>query len=300
MLGETPTKADLIKEGTDQGFAADVVEASQGPAGDRRLLGHLVRSLQARWARRSRRPCWRPRARSSWSRSTSTRTRCSPASCACSRSRPSTPSSTASPSTASWARCRRARSRPSSQGLVGQAGPSDLDLLLDDGQGRPRSGRHRRRGPAVRPGAASGAGQRQGDRRPRPLLSRRRRLRARQARSSPWRPRTPRTPTSTACARRWRWLRRRRPRPPVSSSASPLMPATTRRASSSPRRSLRTARWPRRPTSFWRSSRRDRNWNDEAARKQLLTVFEAAGATSEVAKSGPAAAVIDPVLVESC
>jgi putative thioredoxin len=31
---------------------------------------------------------------------------------------------------------------------------------------------------------------------------------------------------------------------------------------------------------------RDRTWNDEAARKQLLTVFEAAGQMSEVAKSG--------------
>ncbi len=31
---------------------------------------------------------------------------------------------------------------------------------------------------------------------------------------------------------------------------------------------------------------RDRAWNDEAARKQLLTVFEAAGQMSEVAKSG--------------
>jgi len=29
MLGETPAKADLIKEGTDQGFAADVIEASR-------------------------------------------------------------------------------------------------------------------------------------------------------------------------------------------------------------------------------------------------------------------------------
>src|SRR5579862_6437893 len=29
MLGETPTKADLIKEGSDQGFAADVVDASK-------------------------------------------------------------------------------------------------------------------------------------------------------------------------------------------------------------------------------------------------------------------------------
>ena len=31
---------------------------------------------------------------------------------------------------------------------------------------------------------------------------------------------------------------------------------------------------------------RDRAWNDEAARKQLLTVFEAAGPMSEVAKNG--------------
>jgi putative thioredoxin len=31
---------------------------------------------------------------------------------------------------------------------------------------------------------------------------------------------------------------------------------------------------------------RDRGWNDEAARKQLLTVFEAAGPTSDVAKQG--------------
>ncbi|MBU2136731.1 MAG: co-chaperone YbbN [Alphaproteobacteria bacterium] len=31
---------------------------------------------------------------------------------------------------------------------------------------------------------------------------------------------------------------------------------------------------------------RDRTWNDEAARKQLLTIFEAAGPASEVARSG--------------
>jgi putative thioredoxin len=31
---------------------------------------------------------------------------------------------------------------------------------------------------------------------------------------------------------------------------------------------------------------RDRTWNDEAARKQLLTVFEAAGMTSDVARNG--------------
>jgi len=31
---------------------------------------------------------------------------------------------------------------------------------------------------------------------------------------------------------------------------------------------------------------RDRSWNDDAARKQLLTIFEAAGPMSDVAKSG--------------
>jgi len=31
---------------------------------------------------------------------------------------------------------------------------------------------------------------------------------------------------------------------------------------------------------------RERDWNEDAARKQLLTIFEAAGATSEVAKQG--------------
>jgi putative thioredoxin len=31
---------------------------------------------------------------------------------------------------------------------------------------------------------------------------------------------------------------------------------------------------------------RDREWNDQAARKQLLTIFEAAGPASEVAKQG--------------
>ena len=34
------------------------------------------------------------------------------------------------------------------------------------------------------------------------------------------------------------------------------------------------------------SIRRDREWNDQAARKQLLTIFEAAGPVSDVAKQG--------------
>ena len=40
---------------------------------------------------------------------------------------------------------------------------------------------------------------------------------------------------------------------------------------------------------------RDRAWNEGAARAQLLTVFEAAGPMSDVAKQGPQAAVLDPV-----
>ena len=30
----------------------------------------------------------------------------------------------------------------------------------------------------------------------------------------------------------------------------------------------------------------DRDWNEQAARKQLLTIFEAAGPTSEIARDG--------------
>ena len=39
----------------------------------------------------------------------------------------------------------------------------------------------------------------------------------------------------------------------------------------------RPARSPRRWTSCWRSFRRDRKWNEEAARKQLVQLFEAWG-----------------------
>ena len=34
------------------------------------------------------------------------------------------------------------------------------------------------------------------------------------------------------------------------------------------------------------SIRRDREWNEQAARKQLLTIFEAAGPVSDVARQG--------------
>ena len=130
------------------------------------------------------------------------------------------------------------------------------------------------------------AGQRQGDRRPGPLLPGRRRRRARRARSWPWRPRTPRTPTWTACAPRWRWPPRRRPRPPVSSSASPPIRTTTRRGFELAKALAARGQMAEAADQLLDIIDRDRDWNDEAARKQLLTVFEAAGATSEVAKPG--------------
>ena len=54
-----------LHQGRDRGIEA--------PAGDRRFLGAVVRALQAAWARCSRSWSRRPRARSSWSSSMSTK-----------------------------------------------------------------------------------------------------------------------------------------------------------------------------------------------------------------------------------
>ena len=99
-------------------------------------------------------------------------------------------------------------------------------------------------------------------------------------------PATPRTPTWRACAPRWRSPRTRRPTPPRSSSASPRTLPTTRRGWSTPRRSPAAATSRRAVDQLLTIIEADREWNDQAARKQLLTVFEAAGLASEVARQG--------------
>ena len=85
---------------------------------------------------------------------------------------------------------------------------------------------------------------------------------------------------------RWRWPPRRRPRPRTWSSGSPPTPTTTRRASSWPRRWPADGQMDEAADQLLDIIARDRAWNDEAARKQLLTVFEAAGPMSDVAKQG--------------
>ena len=43
--------------------------------------------------------------------------------------------------------------------------------------------------------------------------------------------------------------------------------------------------------------KRDRKWNDDGARKQLVQFFEAWGPTDEATIAGPQQAVVDPVCV---
>ena len=124
------------------------------------------------------------------------------------------------------------------------------------GQGVAGAGRHRRRGPGLRPGAAARPDQRQGHRRPGPRLPDRRRRRAGRARSRPWPPPDAKDPdldgvrAALALAERGAGRDRRR-----SSRGSPPTPTTTRRASSWPRR------WPAAASC-------------DGAADQLLTIIE--------------------------
>ena len=81
----------------------------------------------------------------------------------------------------------------------------------------------------------------------------------------------------------------------VRDSAWPPTPTTTRPASSWPRRWPAAADCDEAADQLLTIIERDRAWNDEAARKQLLTVFEAAGPTSEVARNGRRRLSADPV-----
>ena len=127
---------------------------------------------------------------------------------------------------------------------------------------------------------------------------RRRRRRARRARSSTWPRPTPRTPTSTACAPPWPWPRRRPPRPREFEQRLAADPDDHEarfelaKALAGQRRLDEAVR----PSADHHRAA-TATWNDEAARKQLLTVFEAAGPVSDVATHGPPPAVVHPVLL---
>ncbi|MEI9891477.1 MAG: tetratricopeptide repeat protein [Caulobacteraceae bacterium] len=106
------------------------------------------------------------------------------------------------------------------------------------------------------------------------------------ARSWPWRRPTPRTPNSTACARPSSWPRRRPPRPPPSTGAWPPIPTTTRPGWELAKALAAKGAYDKAADELLLIIQRDREWNDQAARKQLLDVFEAAGQMSDVAKQG--------------
>jgi putative thioredoxin len=71
------------------------------------------------------------------------------------------------------------------------------------------------------------------------------------------------------CPRRWRPIRR-----------------TIRRASTMRRRCMPPVRWRRPSSSCWNLFRRDREWNDSAAKTQLFTIFDALKPTDPIVQKG--------------
>ena len=270
-------------------------------AGAGRLLGRLVRPLQAADARSSRRRSRPPRARSSWSRWISTSTRRSPASSACSRSRPSSPFPRASRSTASWARCPKARSRRSSSGWSARPGRT-LDALLAEAE---------RRWPPARRGRPRGCSPRSTSRTPR--TSRRSRGLARAAIAS----RRPRAGQGDAVADARRARKPIRPSParapPSTSPSRPrsvgdlAQPGRRRRrrsqespgrASTLPWRSLRQGAARRRPTSCSTSCGATAT-GTMTARASSWCSSSRPGDRPTRRRSPGAAAVLDPVLLST-
>ena len=170
--------------------------------------------------------------------------------------------------------------------LIGLRPVSEVDELLAMAAGVAGAGRHRRRGPGLRPGAAARAGQ---SRRPSaawraatwPAATS-----SGPARSPPWPRPTPRTPTWKACAPPWRWPPTRRPRPARPSGAWRPIRTTIEARLELAKALAGQGKLAEAADQLLTIIERDRDWNDEAARKQLLTVFEAAGQASDVARQG--------------
>jgi putative thioredoxin len=284
MLGETPTKADLIKEGSDQGFAADVVEASKvqpvivdfwatwcGPC---RTLGPALEKavLEAKGAVKlvkidvDKNPVFAGQLR----------VQSIPTVYAFKDGKPVDGFMGAVP---------ESQIRTFIQGLVGQAGPSDLERLLEDAKAD------------LEAGDIGGAAQ----------------LFAQALQAAPDNVKAiaglARCYVAGGDFERAKEVADMAPAdasdPDLASVRAALAlaaeaPAETagleQRIAANPgdheaRFELAKAfaargRMGEAADQLLEIIARDRAWNDEAARKQLLTVFDAAGPTSEVAKSG--------------
>jgi putative thioredoxin len=70
------------------------------------------------------------------------------------------------------------------------------------------------------------------------------------------------------------------------SAAVEADPSTTRRAMTTRRRCMPPVRWRRPSSSCWNLFRRDREWNDGAAKTQLFTIFDALKPTDPIVQKG--------------
>ena len=224
-----------------------------------------------------------PRAPSGWSRSTSTRTRRSPASCASSRSRRCSPSSSGRPV----------------DGFIGALPESQIKQFIDALSGRAAVAADDGLRRGARPGggglAAGDAGTASSALRPDPehepdkcaafagiarCLIVAAGVAERPARSSTRPRRKPRrTPKCTRCARPWTWrsrahrrsggqIRRRRTGGRSGRPSGPHRPRHALFGGGEQEAAM---------DQLLELVRRDREWNDEAARKQILKFFEALG-----------------------
>ena len=276
------TTASFMTEVVDGSFDAPVIVDFWAPwCGPCKQLGPIlektVRATQRRGA--------------AWSSSTSTRTRRSRSRCASSRSRRSTPSRTGGRSTALSGALPESQVKQFVQRLGGgKGGPSPIEEALamakeasaagDHAQRQRRSiaqvlqrepdnvealaglARATDRARRARQGAAAPRPGAEGARRP--CRDRRRALGARACRAG--RDGDGRRPPD--CARGWR-----------------ATPTTTRPGWSSPRRSSAAASGKPRSTRLLTLFKRDREWNEQAARKQLVKFFEVMGPTDPLTLS---------------
>ena len=288
LADPTTPPADLIKDGSDATFMADVIEASKTRPGDRRLLGDLVRALPPADAGARKGGRATPRARCELVKIDVDKN-------------PAYRRPAAGPVDPDRLRLRR---RPAGRRLPGRAA-REPDQGLHRQADRPAGAPARRRRSCWRwarnrwSSATSAARPRPS---PRPCSSTRTTPRPSAAwRASIW-------PAATPTARRdwwtwprpdakdaeldsvraaWPWPTSARATRRVRSQGWPPTPTTTRRGSTWP------WPWPATATAGGRrpaarpSSQRDRDWNDERGPQAAAARLRGAGPTSDVAKRRP-------------